>query len=117
MELSADELLDQQLDIEKSTGGLMKSRPGFRRACGCNRCEGSGYYSRVVAHETLNVPATEHMRNKFVRAFKDKELELPINLNAENGVHYTSRLATLQTLMDEGVIDWPTAKQVLGLGV
>lgn len=56
------------------------------------------------------------MRNKFIRAFKDKELELPINLNSDNGVDYISRLDTLQTLLNEGVMDWPTARQVLGLG-
>jgi arabinogalactan endo-1,4-beta-galactosidase len=94
----------------------MQAQPGFKRACGCTRCEGTGYYSRVVAHETLSVPPIEHMRNKFIRAFKDKELELPINLNSDNGVDYISRLDTLQTLLNEGVMNWPTARQVLGLG-
>lgn len=116
VELNEDELADLQFDMERSTGGLMKARSGFKRACGCTRCEGTGYYSRVVAHETLSVPPIEHMRNKFIRAFKDKELELPINLNSDNGVDYISRLDTLQTLLNEGVMDWPTARQVLGLG-
>lgn len=116
VELNEDELADLQFDMERSTGGLMKARSGFKRACGCTRCEGTGYYSRVVAHETLSVPPSDHMRNKFIRAFKDKELELPINLNSDNGVDYISRLDTLQTLLNEGVMDWPTARQVLGLG-
>lgn len=116
VELNEDELADLQFDMERSTGGLMRAQPGFKRACGCTRCEGTGYYSRVVAHETLSVPPSDHMRNKFIRAFKDKELELPINLNSDNGVDYISRLDTLQTLLNEGVMDWPTARQVLGLG-
>ncbi len=116
VELTENELTDLQFDMERLTGGLMKARPGFKRACGCTRCEGTGYYSRVVAHETLSVPPSDHMRNKFIRAFKNKELELPVNLNSGNGVDYISRLDTLQTLLNEGVMDWPTARQVLGLG-
>lgn len=114
--LTDSELADLQAEITRTTGGLMKAGPGFKRTCGCSRCEGSGYFSRVVAHETLSVPPNDHMRNKFIRAFKDKELELPVNLNSNNGVDYISRLDTLQTLLDEGVIDWSTARQVLGLG-
>lgn len=116
VDLHPDESADLQLDLERSTGGLMKTQMGFKRACGCARCENTGYFGRVVAHETMSIPVQNEMRNLFIRAFRDKELELPINLNPGNGVNYVSRLQTLQTLLNSGVVDWPTAKQALGLG-
>jgi type II secretory ATPase GspE/PulE/Tfp pilus assembly ATPase PilB-like protein len=116
VEFNPTELDEIQEVIERSTGGLLTATPGLKRACGCNRCEGTGYHARVVAHETLSVPNSDQMRVRFIRAFKDKALEVPLNLNEENGVCYTSRLNTLQTLLDAGVVDWPTARQVLGLG-
>jgi len=81
---------------------------------GCTRCASSGYSGRVAAHETLHVPNNESMRANFVRAFKHHELELPVDLREENGVEYTSRLETLQTLMDQGLVDWLSVAQLFG---
>lgn len=99
----------------RATGGLVTPRVGLKHAVGCTRCGGSGYSGRVAAHETLHVPANESMRGKFVRAFKNHNLELPVDLNEENGVEYTSRLQTLQTLMDQGLVDLPSVLKVLGV--
>lgn len=78
-------------------------------------CEHRHFHLRVAAHETLHVPADETMRGRFVRAFKSHSLELPVDLREENGVDYTSRLQTLQTLLDQGLVDWPSVLQVLGV--
>ncbi|MEQ9107950.1 MAG: ATPase, T2SS/T4P/T4SS family [Limnobacter sp.] len=97
------------------TGGLIEARTGLRKKMGCTRCLSTGYSSRVAAHETLHIPVDDKMRAKFVRAFKNHELELPIDLREENGVQYTSRLETLQTLMDQGLVDWPSVAQLFGV--
>ncbi|PZO24830.1 MAG: hypothetical protein DCE88_14265, partial [Betaproteobacteria bacterium] len=76
---------------------------------------GLGYSGRVAAHETMHVPAEETMRGRFVKAFKNHNLELPVDLCEENGVDYTSRLQTLQTLLDQGMVDWPSVLQILGV--
>ena len=97
------------------TGGLIQPRAGLRHKVGCTRCAGLGYSGRVAAHETMHVPAEETMRGRFVKAFKSHNLELPVDLCEENGVDYTSRLQTLQTLLDQGMVDWPSVLQILGV--
>ncbi|WP_394673459.1 GspE/PulE family protein [Limnobacter sp.] len=97
------------------TGGLILPRVGLRQKVGCTRCAGLGYSGRVAAHETMHVPVDESMRGRFVKAFKSHNLELPVDLCTENGVDYTSRLQTLQTLLDQGLVDWPSVLQVLGV--
>lgn len=111
------ELMQQiQAQAFRLTGGLIEPQPGIRQKSGCTRCAGIGYAGRVAAHETLHVPSDEQMRGRFVRAFKSHGLELPVDLREENGVEYTSRLRTLQTLMNQGLVDWPSVLQVLGVG-
>jgi type II secretory ATPase GspE/PulE/Tfp pilus assembly ATPase PilB-like protein len=110
-----DEIEQINPGIATLTGGLIQARTGLKKKTGCTRCLGTGYSGRVAAHETLHIPADQAMRAKFVRAFKNHELELPIDLREENGVEYTSRLQTLQTLMDQGLIDWPSVAQLFGV--
>lgn len=110
-----DEIEQINPGIVQLTGGLIQARTGLKKKTGCTRCLSSGYSGRVAAHETLHIPADEGMRAKFVRAFKNHELELPIDLREENGVEYTSRLKTLQTLMDQGLIDWQSVAQLFGV--
>lgn len=110
-----DEIEQINPGVVQLTGGLIQARPGLKKKTGCTRCLGSGYSGRVAAHETLHIPVDEDMRAKFVRAFKNHELELPIDLREENGVEYTSRLKTLQTLMDQGLIDWQSVAQLFGV--
>lgn len=110
-----DEIEQINPGIVQLTGGLIQARSGLKKKTGCTRCLGSGYSGRVAAHETLHIPVDEGMRAKFVRAFKNHELELPIDLREENGVEYTSRLKTLQTLMDQGLIDWQSVAQLFGV--
>jgi len=109
-----DEVEQLQAHTLRLTGGLIQARPGLKKKVGCTRCASSGYSGRVAAHETLHVPNNESMRANFVRAFKHHELELPIDLREENGVEYTSRLETLQTLMDQGLVDWLSVAQLFG---
>jgi len=104
-----------QSQAVRLTGGLIQPRTGLRHKVGCTRCAGLGYSGRVAAHETMHVPAEETMRGRFVKAFKSHNLELPVDLCEENGVDYTSRLQTLQTLLDQGMVDWPSVLQILGV--
>jgi type II secretory ATPase GspE/PulE/Tfp pilus assembly ATPase PilB-like protein len=113
--LTADLIEGVQAQALRLTGGLIQPREGLRHKVGCTRCAGLGYSGRVAAHETLHVPADEGMRGRFVKAFKNHNLELPVDLHTENGVEYTSRLQTLQTLMDQGLVDWPSVLQALGV--
>lgn len=113
--MSLQALEQAQSQALRLAGGLVQPRAGARQIVGCTRCAGLGYSGRVAAHETLHVPPDEAMRGRFVRAFKSHNLELPIDLNAENGVVYTSRLQTLQTLMDLGLVDWASVMQLLGV--
>jgi type II secretory ATPase GspE/PulE/Tfp pilus assembly ATPase PilB-like protein len=110
-----DEEIEQaQAHALRLTGGLIHVHHSLKKKVGCTRCAGTGYFGRVAAHETLHVPNNENMRSKFVRAFKHNELELPVNLIPDNGVEYTSRLKTLQTLMDQGLVDWHSVAQLFG---
>lgn len=113
--VSEDDLRIIQLQAERLTGDLIKPRLGLRCKVGCTRCSGTGYSGRVAAHETLHVPADEMMRSRFVKAFKSNQLELPADLRLDNGVDYTSRIETLQTLMDQGLVDWVSVLQSLGV--
>lgn len=109
-----EEIEQLQAHTLRLTGGLIQARPGLKKKVGCTRCASSGYSGRVAAHETLHVPTHEGMRANFVRAFKNNELELPVDLREENGVEYTSRLETMQTLMDQGLVDWRSVAQLFG---
>ena len=112
--VTADEIEQIQPHSLRLTGGLIQPRLGLKKRGGCTRCASSGYSGRVAAHETLHVPANEGMRSSFVRAFRNHELELPVDLRTENGVEYTSRLQTLQNLMDQGLVDWQSVAQLFG---
>lgn len=103
-----------QMQTQRLTGGLLAPTPSMRCAVGCARCSGTGYSGRLAVHETLHVPNEEGMRGRFVRAFKNHLLELPVDLTEVNGVEYTSRLQTLQVLMDHGLVDWLTVGQLFG---
>lgn len=113
--LQAKEFDDLQECIDRLTGGVFHLSRQARRAQGCERCQGSGYLGRVAAHETVHVPMEEHSRSQFVKALQTHALELPADLTESNGVEYISRATTLQTLMDQGVVDWPTVARCLGL--
>lgn len=106
------ELVKEQ--ASRLTGGLIQLKAGVKHKVGCPNCVG-GYLGRASAHETLAVPHDEHMRGRFVQAMNADRLELPADLHAENGVDFISRLETLQILLDNGVVDWPTACKTLGL--
>ncbi|HEX4918284.1 MAG TPA: ATPase, T2SS/T4P/T4SS family [Limnobacter sp.] len=103
------------LQCLRLTGGLLQPRAGLRRAVGCTRCSGQGYSGRVAAHETIHIPNDEHMRSRFVRAFKSHSIELPVDLRPDNGVEVTTRVETLQTLMDQGLVDLSSVFQALGV--
>lgn len=105
-----------QIQAIRATGQLIQPRHGLRHAVGCTRCNGLGYSGRVAVHETMHIPADEQMRARFVRAFRSHQIELPADLNAGNGIELTNRFQTLQVLMDEGLIDWPSVMQILGTG-
>lgn len=109
-----DEHAAWSIAAERSTGGLLKLRDGCKKAVGCERCLGSGYRGRVAAHETLSIPNQESMRTRFVRAFRDGRVELPVDLTLDNGIEFIGRLQTFETLLSHGVVDWPTVSKFLG---
>ncbi|WP_370261943.1 GspE/PulE family protein [Limnobacter sp.] len=114
--LSEPEFEHCDLQMQRATGGLINASPGMKKAVGCPRCNGTGYSGRVVAHETLKVIDNDDGRARFVHAFKQGDLVLPCNLNAEHGVHHVSRLQTYDVLLKHGVVDWPTVRLAMGVG-
>ncbi|HEX4855808.1 MAG TPA: ATPase, T2SS/T4P/T4SS family [Limnobacter sp.] len=113
--VSSEALEELRAQARRLTGGTINPACGVRQKWGCTRCASTGYAGRVAAHETLHVPPDEQMRSRFVRAFKSHSLELPIDLREDNGIEYTSRLQTLQALMNQGIVDWPSVLQALGV--
>lgn len=114
--LNADESVATSERASRLTGGLVQLAGGeLKKALGCARCGGSGYWGRVAAHETMNIPTDEDMRGRFVKAFRAKQVELPADLVPDNGIEYFSRLNTLETLLKHGVVDWPTVEKALGV--
>ncbi|HEY1057503.1 MAG TPA: ATPase, T2SS/T4P/T4SS family [Limnobacter sp.] len=101
--------------MARTTGGLLTLPGGLKKALGCSRCQGSGYKGRIAAHETLHIPADEESRSRFVQAFRAGRVELPADLVLENGIEFISRLNTLQTLLEQGLLDWPTVMKSLGV--
>lgn len=114
--LNADESVATSERASRLTGGLVQLAGGeLKKALGCARCGGSGYWGRVAAHETMNIPTDEDMRGRFVKAFRAKQVELPADLVPDNGIEYFSRLNTFETLLNHGVVDWPTVEKALGV--
>ncbi|HEX4843354.1 MAG TPA: ATPase, T2SS/T4P/T4SS family [Limnobacter sp.] len=114
-ECTHEELAQMQTLAAQRTGGLIQPQMGARKAQGCGRCNSTGYFGRVAAHETMHVPSDEDMRGKFIRAFRDKKIELPVDLVPEHGVEYISRVRTLEVLLNNGLVDWATVEQALGV--
>ena len=113
--LTQTELEEIEVVETRVTGGLIKVREGLKKAVGCAKCEGTGYRGRVAVHETMHIAKQEDIRAKFVRAFKGHQIELPADLHMGNGVEFISRFETYQTLLNNGVIDWPTVVKSVGV--
>ncbi|HEX4879502.1 MAG TPA: ATPase, T2SS/T4P/T4SS family [Limnobacter sp.] len=112
---SPGEVEAMQQRAYKLTGGLVNLGHGLKKAHGCARCGNTGYWGRVASHETLHIPNEEAMRSRFVKAFRNKQVELPADLVPDNGVEYVSRINTLELLLNHGVVDWPTVEKALGV--
>ncbi|MCQ8897571.1 ATPase, T2SS/T4P/T4SS family [Limnobacter humi] len=99
--------------LAKCTGGLLREFGSLQKTMGCGLCGGTGYRGRVAAHETMHVPMDDAPRSSFVKAFRDGRVELPADLNPDNGIEFISRIDTLRGLLSQGLIDAATVFNLL----
>lgn len=85
-------------------------------AVGCPRCEGTGYFGRVLVPEVLHVPHNAMAVRERIRRILD-EGEAPERICELEGVFYYSREDALLALLAQRVIDLPTAATAMGAGV
>lgn len=113
--LADTELALLEQEEKRLTGGLIRIKQGMKKPFGCPRCDGTGYKGRLAVHETLHVSRQDAQRARFVRAFRSGQIELPADLNADNGVEFISRFDTYQVLLENGLIDWQTLVRHVGV--
>lgn len=78
----------------------------IRRRVGCKSCHGTGYFGRVVAHETIILPTNEAVRRDIARALMEGgHVEDAIALP---GAIHKTRIQTLSELLANGNIDMNT---------
>lgn len=91
--------------------GLHPDEP-IKLKCGCKRCDNTGYFGRVVAHESLLISDDEQARN-FVRSTLLETNNFQ-SLKTIQGVSFISRADSLRTLIRSGTIDLAVASGTLG---
>jgi type II secretory ATPase GspE/PulE/Tfp pilus assembly ATPase PilB-like protein len=83
----------------------------LRMKAGCRECNNTGYMGRVVAHESLLISDDEAVRAEVRECLKTGEDFRKIS--TINGVSFISRVDSLRTLAESGVIDLPLAAATL----
>lgn len=87
----------------------------LRHPVGCVRCGHTGYRGRVAAHETLVLPADDHLRQQIAKIIFDSHHRFS-EVTRLPGVIHRRRSDTLARLMEAGVVDIKMARRSLGLG-
>lgn len=83
----------------------------LKKRRGCPRCDHSGYYGRIAAHETLVIDREPSVRSELLHLLSDG-LKNSTHLPTMKGVTYLSRRNTLGRLLEAGLIDVDTALEV-----
>jgi type II secretory ATPase GspE/PulE/Tfp pilus assembly ATPase PilB-like protein len=86
----------------------------LRIKVGCARCNGRGYYGRVVAHETIVIPNVEDLRIE-IGDWLIKNPNQFHQVRKMQGVRYTSRANSIERLLHAGLIDADTARRAVGI--
>ena len=81
---------------------------------GCARCNGRGYYGRVVAHETIVIPNVEDLRIEIADTLMKNHNQFHL-VRKMQGVRYTSRANSIERLLHAGLIDADTARRAVGI--
>ena len=86
----------------------------LRVKVGCARCNGRGYYGRVVAHETIVIPNVEDLRIEIADTLMKNHNQFHL-VRKMPGVRYTSRANSIERLLHAGLIDADTARRAVGI--
>ena len=98
-------------DIERVMGTKLPRT--LRKAVGCSRCNGTGYRGRVAVHETMTFSGNEKHRDALARTLASRT---PIkSLLATGEVRMMTQVDTVRTLLENGIMDLPTANVALNV--
>jgi type II secretory ATPase GspE/PulE/Tfp pilus assembly ATPase PilB-like protein len=96
------------------TGVIAGALSQLRVKTGCNRCNGRGYYGRLVAHETIVIPNVEDLRIEIADWLMEHPNQFH-HVRQMQGVRYTSRANSIERLLHAGLIDAETARRAVGI--
>jgi len=83
------------------------------KAVGCNRCNDTGYFGRIVAHESILIPDDDELRSKIRSKFSG-EFDIK-SIKSIPGIHYISRAQSLKPLVESGLVSLDIASATLGV--
>lgn len=85
-----------------------------RRAIGCPHCSNTGYFGRVVAHDSVLLPVDEQRRGPIAKAITEASSRLDAALG-HDGARHISREEVLDALLATGEIDAATRARIMGI--
>lgn len=85
----------------------------LKKPVGCEQCEGSGYFGRVLAPEFLYLPGDRELRTAFERLLRNPGEGSIRMLLEQPGVEYYRRETGICELLKAGLIDLDTAANIL----
>ncbi|MFN7835428.1 MAG: GspE/PulE family protein [Burkholderiaceae bacterium] len=95
--------------------GKLKANHGLHKVAGCALCNQTGYRGRVAVHETVVVEDSESRRGAFIEAMMNGAVSRALTSDKSGeGVRFISRANTIQSLMDQGIIDAEVGLSALG---
>jgi hypothetical protein len=89
----------------KETARILDLPPDapIKMRCGCRKCEDTGYFGRIIAHDSMLVPEGERVRQKMREVLKENGNFK--RLSEVEDITYISRAQSLRTLVLNQVVD------------
>jgi type II secretory ATPase GspE/PulE/Tfp pilus assembly ATPase PilB-like protein len=111
--VSADSVLGSSLNLKAEQARIKLTSehvPKIKK--GCARCNYTGYFNRVAAHETLIIPTDHDLRAKLGKMLFESMSNFS-DIRDLEGVIYKSRENTFGKLIEGGIVDIETAVTTL----
>jgi type II secretory ATPase GspE/PulE/Tfp pilus assembly ATPase PilB-like protein len=98
---------------EMEKWGISPDKAGHLKAAhGCGKCNNTGYFGRVLLHETISIPQEERLREKVAHILSGGAAAIS-KIGFLEGIERMRRVDTARSLIEAGVVDFEMAERAV----